>query len=404
MITPEQICKMVDDNSEEAIRCLQEIIQTPSVTGDEEPVSKVFTKWIEECGMTVEKYEAEPHRPNLIAEWFGKNPGKRFIFNGHMDVFPPTAGDPGLYGPWSGKIVDGYMYGRGTVDMKGGDCAALMAVRFLRRMGFDPKGSVVLSYMVDEENGGGKGVKYLINKGLLKGDFGLCMEPTNGRVLPRHRGILRVKFTYTAEAHHASTPHPSTDALKKAVTAINKLYAIDDTLHDRVDEFGSVTRCLSVTVLNAGNTPNIQPSLAEFIVDRRIDMEEDMDAVRNQLLGVFEELKANDPDYAYTYEVLSDRPLLNVPEDHPFVKIACDSYEQIMGKPAKIYTRCGGSDAASLFDAYGLAIPNWGAAPDFDENGIANEYGSGTPNERLCLKDYLDSIKYYMMTVVNALS
>lgn len=404
MITPEQICKVVDENREEAIRCLQEIVQTPSPTGEELAVSRVFTKWIEDCGMKVEQYACEPDRPNLIAEWRGTQPGKRFIFNGHMDVFPPTAGDDGWYGPWSGKIEDGYMYGRGTVDMKGGDCAALMAVRLLRRMGFDPKGSVVLSYMVDEENGGWKGVKYLISQGLLKGDFGICMEPTNGRVLNQHRGRLAYKFIYRAQAHHASTPHPSTDALKKAVTAINRLYALDDSLRGPVDEFGFATRCLSVTVLNAGNTGNVQPSYAEFIVDRRVGMDEDWDKVKKQIFDIFDDLKAKDPEYDYTYELISDRPLLKVPADHSFIAACLKSYEQIMGKPGKMYTRSGGSDAASLNNAYGIAMPNWGAAPDFNDKGEADAYGSGTPNERLDLEQYLNSIKYYMMTVVNTMS
>lgn len=404
MITPEEICTLVEENRDEAIRCLQEIVQTPSVTGNELEVSQVFAKWIEDCGLIVERYAAKDNRPNLIAQWAGSKPGKRFIFNGHMDVFPPTAGDDGWYGPWSGKIVDGYLYGRGSVDMKGGDCAALMAVRLLRKIGFDPKGSIVLSYMVDEENGGWHGVKYLISKGLLKGDFGICMEPTNGRILNQHRGRLALKFTYTAEPHHASTPHPSTDALKKAVTAINRLYELDASLAGPVDEFNMPTRCLSVTVLNAGNTANVQPSYAQFIVDRRVDMNEDWDQVKKQILDIFEDLKANDPEYEYTCELLSDRPPLRVPADDPFIGICLKSYEQIMKKPGKIYTRSGGSDAASLNVAYGLAMPNWGAAPDFDDEGKGDPYGSGTVNERLNIQSYLDSIKYYMMTVVNALS
>ena len=143
---------MVDACQDEAIQCLQEAVQTPSPTGEELAISRLFTRWIADCGLTVEQYEAEPGRPNLIAQWHGSRPGKRFLFNGHLDVFPPSDGDGGWYGPWSGKIADGFLYGRGAVDMKGGDCAALMAVRLLRRMNFDPKGSVILSYMVDEEN------------------------------------------------------------------------------------------------------------------------------------------------------------------------------------------------------------------------------------------------------------
>ena len=139
-------------------------------------------------------------------------------------------------------------------------------------------------------------------------------------------------------------------------------------------------------------------------MDRRVGMDEDWDKVKKQIFDIFDDLKAKDPEYDYTYELISDRPLLKVPADHSFIAACLKSYEQIMGKPGKMYTRSGGSDAASLNNAYGIAMPNWGAAPDFNDKGEADAYGSGTPNERLDLEQYLNSIKYYMMTVVNTMS
>ena len=90
MITAEQIIKYVEEHREEAIRCLRDIVKVPSVTGEEEAVSKVFTAWIESTGLTVTDYPSAPGRPNLVSEWTGSQPGKRFVFNGHMDVFPPS--------------------------------------------------------------------------------------------------------------------------------------------------------------------------------------------------------------------------------------------------------------------------------------------------------------------------
>lgn len=397
MITPEQISNIVNENKEEAIRCLTEIVQVPSVTGNEELVSKVFTKWMESIGLTVGNYPSAPGRPNLLAEWFGSEKGPRFIFNGHMDVFPPTEGDPGPYGPWSAKIVDGHMYGRGTSDMKGGDCAALMAVKFLHQLGFDPKGSILLSYLSDEENGGWLGAKYLVEKGMLNGDFGICMEPTQGKLLHVHWGILRLRCTYKAMAHHAGSPHPSTDALQKAVTAINRFYELDKQLQQTVMDHNE-SPCLSITTIEAGSSPNVQPAQAVFTIDRRICPGEKFEDAYEQIIRVFEDLKAVDPEYDYQIELLSDRPTLEIPEDDPFIKTCQKSYEQIMGKPLELYRRSGGSDAATIRQAHGISIPNWGAATDIDE------WGAGSPKERINLSDYLDSIKYYMMTVVNALS
>lgn len=398
MITASEISNMVEQNREEAIRCLQEIIKTPSVTGEEGPVSNVLEAYLKQAGLDVERVGCEKNRDCLIAEWSGTQPGKRFIFNGHMDVFPPPQGIGAKeYDPWGAQIKGGFMYGRGTSDMKGGDVAALLAVIFLRRMGFDPKGSVVLSFMVDEENGGEKGVKYLISKNLLNGDFGLCMEPTGGKIVNKHWGILRMTVCYTAIPHHVGQPGEKPDALEKAVTAIHRLYALNKALNQDKRTASGVP-CLTVTIINAGNTPNVSAGEAKFVVDRRIALHEDPEAAKAQLLKIFEDLKAANPEYEYTYQITSDRPPMNTEEEDSFVQLVARSYEQITGKMPQFAELPGGSDAASLHAAYGYPIPLLGSAETF------GDYGSGGNKERTNIEDWLTSIKYYMMTVVNALS
>jgi len=400
MITAEQIIKYVERHREEAIRCLRDIVKVPSVTGEEEAVSKVFTAWIESTGLAVTDYPSAPGRPNLVSEWTGSQPGKRFVFNGHMDVFPPSEGDVMPYGPWDAVIDGGFMYGRGTADMKAGDAAALMAVKFLRELHFDPKGTIVLTYVSDEENGGWMGVKHLIELGLGNGDFGICMEPSSGDIIAQHWGILRLKFVFTAEHHHAGTPHPKLDALEQAIMAANRFYALDKELNKIKDENGDCP-CLSVTMLHSGNTINVQPGYAELCIDRRFSPDENIDDVMKQILDIMEDLKASEPNFDYTYELKNDRPALNIPFDDPFVQLAADSYEQIMGKRPLISRRPGGSDAANLRQAYGISMPNWSGSGEACRVGI---YGSGGSHERIDLQDYVDTIKYYMMTVVNAMS
>lgn len=394
-ISAESISKFVEDNKDEAIRCLQEIVQTPSPTGSEQAVSEVFTRWMEENGLHVTQHCDVEGRPNLLAQWQGSKPGKRFVFNGHMDVFPPDAKDPGLYGPWSGKIVDGYLYGRGAADMKGGDCGALMAVIFLRRMGFDPKGSVLLSYMVDEENGGGHGVQYMLKNHLIEGDFGLCMECTCGKLLVTHGGILRGTCTYTAEPAHTSQRYVGDNALKKAIRAIEALYKIDDRLATITPE-NFAPPCLSVTILHAGTAGNVHPSKATFTFDRRLIPGETHEAALREITDVLDKLKQENPSYDYTLEITNNRPFLDIPEDDPFIRLTMKSYEQIMGKAVEIYRRPGGSDAANIRQETGMSIPNFGIGMDMEESGKANE--------KVTLQGYLDFIKIYMMTVVNALS
>ena len=394
MITPQEISQFVEEHRDEAIRCLQEIIQTPSVTGDEVAVSKVFTRWMEENGLAVTVHQKVEGRPNLLAEWKGYCDGPRFVFNGHMDVFPPDANDPGPYGPWSGKVADGYLYGRGAADMKGGDCGALMAVILLRRMGFAPKGSVLLSFMSDEENGGGLGVKYMVEEGLLRGDFGLCMECTCGKLLVAHGGIVRAFCTYTARPKHSGTRYPGENAIQKAMRAIGALYKIDERLAAvKPENFDQP--CLSVTMIEAGTVPNVHPSKATFVIDRRLVPGENHEEALREITDVLDALKTSDPSYEYQLNVTSVRPFLDIPEDDPFIRLVMKSYEQITGRPVEIYRRAGGSDAANIRQATGMSIPNFGIANDVDE--------SGSPGEKISVQGYLDFIKIYMMTVVNAL-
>ncbi len=398
MFSAKAISDFVDAHRDEALACISEILATGSVTGDEEPVSFVFEKWMREAGFDVQRIEAEPHRPNLLAEWFGSKPGKRFIFNGHMDVFPPDPKDPGPYGPFSGKIVDGKVYGRGASDMKGGDCTALMATIFLRRMGFDPKGSVLLSWMCDEERGGGLGVQYLVKKGLLKGDFGICPEPTDGSLRYAHPGILRGYITYKAEPAHVARPYPFGDnALQKAVRAYLALDKINERLEKiKLDDLPSPR--LVIAVLNAGEVANVHPSKATFWFDRRIvpGVEgETHDEAIAEIRGALDRLKAEREGYDYELVVTSRRPVLQAPKDDTFTGIVQQAFEEVMGRPVPTLRWEGACDAAWIQQEN---------ATDLLVISPAKWDDMAAPDEKLDIEDYLNYIKVFMRTLVLALS
>ena len=79
MLTAQSINEFVESHRDEAIKTLQEIVQCPSITGDEEAVSYIFERVLKENGFSVQRVEAEPHRPSLLTEMVGSRPGKRFV-------------------------------------------------------------------------------------------------------------------------------------------------------------------------------------------------------------------------------------------------------------------------------------------------------------------------------------
>ncbi len=394
MFSTDKIHDYVHEHREEAIACLADILQTPSITEHEVPISKVFSKWIEKAGIPVKIHGISEEHPNVFGEWFGSREGKRFIFNGHMDTFPPCAGDDGTYGPFSGKVADGYVYGRGASDMKGGDAAALMAVTLLKRMGFDPKGSILLSYMCDEEIGGRYGVKWLVEQELLNGDFGICMEPTYGRILVGHSGIYRAWITYRSEPASSYREHPTKNALEKSVIAINHLHEHRAVVRQNLDPHYECAS-LSISTLHAGEATNVHASESKFSIDYRLVPGQTHEGVEAEIRGILDALLQQDPEMAYELEVISDRPILDVPEDSAIVKACLEAYEETTGKKGEIYRRHGGSDAATIFKHNGIQMPNWGAG---DEREVT------LADERILISDYLDSIEYYMRTLVKMMS
>lgn len=397
MFTAKEISDYVDQNKQEIIECLVELLQTPSVTGDEVAVSAVFEKWLKKIGILPRIVGISPDHPNVLAEWFGSKQGKRFLFNGHMDHFPPSVDMDNLWDPYSGMVDGGYIYGCGACDMKGGDAAVIMATILLKRMGFDPQGSIFLSFTCDEQIGGRYGIKWLVEQGFMEGDFGIIPEPTSKRIMIGHSGILRMYFTYTAESAHSGRHHPKMDAIEKSVLAINELYKYREVIKKRLDpDYDSASIC--ITTLRAGTATNVHATESIFSIDRRLVTGEKHEEVKKEIFACLDRLKERYPeiDMNYTWEIISDRPFLDVPSDSPIVKAAAAAYEEITGKSAVLFKRHGGSDGATIQAHNGIHLPNWGAAALSGEG----EFFAAQPKERISVADYLESVKYYMLTVV----
>ena len=140
----------------EAIRICRELIQIPSVNfgdgkGDEKAVAEYIAALLSEVGIEPTIYESAPGRCNVIARIKGSNsqrPG--LVVHGHIDVVPANADDWSV-DPFSAEIKDGYIWGRGAVDMKNMDAMILATVRDWKRTGFVRERDIVLAFFADEE-------------------------------------------------------------------------------------------------------------------------------------------------------------------------------------------------------------------------------------------------------------
>ncbi|MSZ45820.1 MAG: M20/M25/M40 family metallo-hydrolase, partial [Actinobacteria bacterium] len=152
---------------EDCIQLCQELIRIPSVNfgegrGDEKAVAEYVAAKLAEVGIASELIEAGPNRVNVVAEIKGTDSSRPgLILHGHLDVVPANADDWSV-DPFAGVIKDGYIWGRGAVDMKDMDAMMLATVRSWAKSKYVPPRNILLVFFADEEAGSIYGSRWLV--------------------------------------------------------------------------------------------------------------------------------------------------------------------------------------------------------------------------------------------------
>ena len=144
---------------------LQQLIRidTSNPPGNERRAMELVKKVLADHGVDVGMVAADPERPNLIARIRGRDTAPPLLLQGHMDVVP-TTGQQWRHPPFAGSVSDGFVWGRGALDMKGPIVMMIDAFLRLADSGDDPAGDVMLCLMPDEEAGSEVGAKYLVSR------------------------------------------------------------------------------------------------------------------------------------------------------------------------------------------------------------------------------------------------
>jgi acetylornithine deacetylase/succinyl-diaminopimelate desuccinylase-like protein len=148
---------------EDPAKLLQTLIRfdTTNPPGNEKECVTYIDNLLRLAGFETELFFRHPKRPNLIARLRGDNSKPPLMLYGHADVVT-TANQSWKHPPFAGKIVDGYVWGRGALDMKGGIAMMLSAILRAKAENFVPAGDIVLAILCDEENGGDNGAKFMV--------------------------------------------------------------------------------------------------------------------------------------------------------------------------------------------------------------------------------------------------
>ena len=225
-----------DDLQAHSVALLQELIRYDTVNppGNERAAIEHLERYLSEAGFDVEILAADPARPNLVATLDGQGDGPVLCLLGHVDTVLADASE-WRHDPWSGELADGFVWGRGALDMKNQVAAEAVAAASLAREGWRPAaGALKLVFVSDEETGGEVGAHWLTDTHPDKVRCDFLLNEGAGEVFQyggrRHygvccaeKGIFRFNVTALGMAGHASLPRTGDNALLKLAPVLTAL-------------------------------------------------------------------------------------------------------------------------------------------------------------------------------------
>jgi acetylornithine deacetylase/succinyl-diaminopimelate desuccinylase-like protein len=232
---------MVDERAlrDEALGLARDLIRvdTSNPPGRETPAALVLKEYLEASGIECELVAKNPDRANLIARIAGTGEGPSLALLGHTDVVPADAQD-WKHPPFEAHVDDeGYLWGRGAVDMKNETATRAVAMAALARSGHQPRGDLLYIAEADEEDGTEKvGLIWLVaERPDLRTDYALNegggerLVLADGRVVVPivvgEKATLPVLVTALGEAGHASMPTAGANAIPRLARLIERLAA-----------------------------------------------------------------------------------------------------------------------------------------------------------------------------------
>lgn len=200
----------------------------------EQPNADVLRSILEGCGVDLEVVDPEPTRRNLVARLPGTDPGApALLLLAHTDVVPAAA-HRWTHDPFGGELIDGFIWGRGALDMLGYGATMALALRDHARSGRRHRGDVILAAVADEEMLGRLGTQWLLehHPDLVRADW--VLTEGGGSVIPApdgvrlaasvaDRGVWRLEITVRGTPRHAALNHGREDALGLAAEACMRL-------------------------------------------------------------------------------------------------------------------------------------------------------------------------------------
>jgi acetylornithine deacetylase/succinyl-diaminopimelate desuccinylase-like protein len=408
-----RIIEAVASGRQQLVEMSRSLIQAPSPNppGDVTKAAVAAEALLQTIpGMTIRRIETAPGIVNLIGRLPSGKPGRRLVFNGHLDTFPIGEDLGWTVPPLDGVQKNGKLFGRGVSDMKGGIAASLLAARTLAAHRDAWQGEIVVTLAGDEETMGKLGSYHLLEHfpeaggdAMISGDAGSPMVVRFGE-----KGLLWLEVEAEGSPAHGAHVHRGVNAIDRLRLALDVLKQLETWEPDEPPEVVAAIKAakpiseplsgsgeaetlrrltVNIGVIEGGMSPNLVPTRAVAKVDIRLpvglriaDVEAHLAAEIAKLEGVrLKIIQRYEPNFT--------------PPSHELVRAVVRAAREVLEREPVVNMRVGASDARvyRLFDVPSVVF---GPTP----------FNMGGPDEYIEIDELLEVAKVHALAAFRFLS
>lgn len=418
-----RILNAVDLEKEEMIRQIQEVVRINSINpdhdegklleakGGETKVSRTLGGFMRSFGMKTDLFSAKDGRENCVGRFRGEGGGRSLLFNGHVDVVGiGELSQWKMAHPFSGDVIDGRIFGRGTTDMKAGLVSAITAMRALVSAGVRLRGDVLIEAVCGEEQMDTEaGTGACIARG-YRADAGIVMEGTGTPealgLAPAGSGALTFSISFQGKAGHTSRRDEicraggagnayAVSAMDKAIYIYNGLLRLEydwgfSKSHPVFTRPGHFT--INPGTIEAGPTPWAIPEQAKLVYTAWYPPHEKAEDVKRELVEYVLNLCATDTwlkDHPPEFDWIISWPPYDVDPDADICRVIKEIYPLASGLAPLVHGFGAVTDATFLNQA-GIPAVNMGPG---------DPRCSHSADEFVVIDKVMDATKIYALTM-----
>lgn len=387
----EDLYNLIDE--EDAVSFLKSLIQLNSVNppGNEKKVAELIMERSEKAGLKGNLFAFEPDRANLFVECtpnISEKESKNLVLSGHLDTVPIGEGK-WKCDPWSAYQDGDRLYGRGSSDMKSGVAAMILALEYIHKSGVRLKGNLSFLGTAGEEVDG-RGARSVIENGTIKNVTAMVIgEPTNNEVLIAHKGVLWLEVIINGKTAHAGWPENGINAISAMHVFVKKLGEIHLPNHEVLGD-----STVNLGIISGGIAANMVADHCQLTIDVRMVPGQDRDGVLHQVETILSTI-SDHIGITYKINVLNNMLPVSTSKDNHFIKLSADTLQEVLNKKP-VFGGANYYSDGSIFTIKNENIPILIFGP-------GNPDMAHQPDEWVDLRNFIESIRYYIALAVNYL-